>query len=313
MLHEVFYWVLNMSVLGTFYGLLLYALRFIKGFPRFGSYTLWGVVLIRLICPVGFTSRYSLLSLVSRAFSGIIVKTVTVYENAGREALLPELSLSNTVQAAAEYRPITYRTNLLESFFRIGAVIWIIVAAAAVFTAVILYLLSASELKKAEHIRENIYQGSMVDTPTVVGMLHPRIILPVRENPEYLEQVLLHERVHIRRRDNIWRMLAIFTACLHWFNPFVWFFLKSFMNDCELACDAKAVKHMKGEERKAYAYALLTLASKEKTVFSTAFGSSRVKVRIESVLSYRKLTAFSTVCFILMTVIIAFVLLTNKV
>jgi beta-lactamase regulating signal transducer with metallopeptidase domain len=301
-----------MSILGTGYGLLLYSLRLIKGFPRFGSYALWGVVFVRLTCPFGFSSSYSLLSLLSRAFSGAIVKTVTVYENSSREALLPELTLSNTVQAAESYRPVTYKTNLLEGFFKAAAIVWVIVAAAAILTAVVLYLLSVSELKKAIHIRENIYQGSMVDTPTVYGILHPRIVLPQGENLEYQEQVLLHERIHIRRLDNLWRMLAILTACIHWFNPLVWFFLKSFMNDCELACDAKAVKHMKEEERKDYARALLALASKEKTVFSTAFGSSRVKIRIRSVLSYRKLTALSTSIFLLMAVVIAFILLTNK-
>lgn len=300
-----------MSILGTAYGLLLYTLRLIKGFPGFGSYALWGVVFVRLICPVGFTSRYSLLSLISQAFSRVIVKTVTVYENTAGESILPELTLSNTVRAAESYRPVTYKTNILEGFFKSAAVVWVIIAAAAILTAVILYLLSASELGKAIHIRDNIYQGSMVDTPTVYGIRKPRIILPPGGEQEYLDQVLLHERIHIRRRDNLWRMLAILTACIHWFNPFVWFFLKSFLNDCELACDEKAVRYMKEEERKDYARALLALASKEKTVFSTAFGSSRVKVRIRSVLSYRKLTAFSTASFLLMTIVIVFLLLTN--
>ncbi len=319
MLHEIFYWILNMSILGTVYGVLLYSLRIIQGFPRFGSYALWSVVFLRFICPVGFSSRYSLLSLLSNAFSRTFIKTVTVTEELGQEHL--QLSLSNTIQAAADYQPITYKTNILEEFFRIASVIWVIIATAGILTCVILYLLSVSELKKAVHLKDNIYTGAMVTTPIVYGIRKPKIVLPLESNHECpdkvllneeVEQVLLHERIHIRRRDNLWRMAAILTACIHWFNPFAWFFLKSFFHDCELACDAKAVKHMKPEERKDYAKALLTYGSGDRTLFSSAFGSGIVKVRIRSVLTYRKLTVFSSICFLLMAVLAAFLLLTNQ-
>lgn len=106
-------------------------------------------------------------------------------------------------------------------------------------------------------------------------------------------------------------MAAILTACLHWFNPFIWLFLKSFLNDCELACDEKAVKNMGEEDKKGYALALISCSTLEKTVFTSAFGSSRIKVRIKNILSYKKLTVFSSVCFMLMFIIIAFILLTN--
>ncbi len=319
MLHEIFYWLFNMSILGTLYGILLYFLRRIKGFPRFGSYALWGVVFFRLICPVGFSSRYSLLSLLSSAFSRTFIRTVTIVEESGQESL--PLTFSNVVRAASDYQPITYKTNVLEEFFTVASLIWLVIAVGAILTCTVLYLLSVSELKKAVPIRDNIYAGSMTDTPIVYGFRKPKIVLPVHgkeEDPEQvlltegIEQVLLHERIHIRRRDNLWRMAAILTACLHWFNPFVWFFLKSFFHDSELACDAKAVKHMKPEERKDYAKALLVYSSGERTLFSSAFGSGIVRVRICSVLTYRKLTVFSSVCFIVMAILIAFLLLTNQ-
>lgn len=365
MLHEVFYWILNMSILGTLYGILLYSLRLIKGFPRYGSYVLWGVVFLRLTCPVGFSSRYSLLSLLSGAFSQTMIRTVTIYEVSTQDQF--QLSLSNVVRAASDYHPVTYKTNILEGFFKTASAIWIIIAMAGILTTMILYLLSVSELKKAVHLRDNIYIGSMVDTPIVYGIIKPRIVLPegsypresqgqvshcmnveqgeLQESPgqaplcesiereqlqgypenlslcenterdqlqKSLEQVMLHERIHIKRRDNLWRMAAILTACIHWFNPFVWFFLRSFQRDCELACDAKAVKHMRTEERKDYARALLAYGSGEKTLFSSAFGSGIVKVRIRSVLTYRRLTVFSSLCFLVMALLIAFLLLTNQ-
>jgi beta-lactamase regulating signal transducer with metallopeptidase domain len=187
------------------------------------------------------------------------------------------------------------------------------VAIAAFIAMVALYILTKTELKKAVHLRDNIYEGVMVNTPTVYGIIRPKIVLPVGIEKEHLEYILAHERIHIRRHDNIWRMVAILTACIHWFNPLSWLFLRCFLEDCELSCDVTAVKRMKTEDRKYYAQILLVYATMEKTVFSSAFGSSKVKIRIKNVLSYKKLTLFSTICFMGMVFVIVYLLLTNAV
>jgi beta-lactamase regulating signal transducer with metallopeptidase domain len=215
------------------------------------------------------------------------------------------------MQAASTYEPLTYKTNLLEDFFRIGSVIWSIIAVAAMLAMMIMYYLTKTELRKATHLRDNVYSSRLVDTPTVYGIIKPKIVLPDGVEKEQLVYILAHERVHIRRHDNIWRMLAILTACVHWFNPLIWWFLKAFLTDTELACDTAAVKRMKEEERKNYAKTLLAFASREKTVFASAFGSSKVRVRIENILTYRKLTLISTISFVGMGLMIAYLLLTN--
>ncbi len=341
MLHEVFYWILNMSIIATAFGILVYFLRFIKGFPKLASYVLWGVVLLRLLCPIGISSEYSLLNLISKVSEKTYVKTIQIIDTdidtdidtekdtvidtdidankvTEKEAesgtqRFPQLTASNALQGAATYNPITYKTNILEGFFKVASVIWIIISVAAVIAMTALYYLTKAELKKATHLRDNIYEGTMVTTPTVYGMIKPKIVLPVGVEKEHLEYILAHEKVHIKRHDNIWRMLAILAACLHWFNPFSWLFLKCFLGDCEMACDAAAVKKMKAEERKNYARTLLTYATMDKTIFSSAFGSSKVKVRVKNILSYRKLTLFSTISFLGMVMVITFLLLTNAI
>jgi len=311
MLHEVFYWILNMSIIATVFGLLIYLIRLIKGIPKFCNYALWGIVLIRLVCPVGISSEYSLLNLVSKAVTKTYVKTITIFGAAEGSQMLPELSLSNMIQAATSYGPVTYKTKLLEDFFKVASVLWIIVTIAAILCAVIMYYFAIAELKNATWLQDNIYVGAMITTPTVYGIMKPKIILPIGVDKEQLKYILAHENIHIRRRDNIWRMLAIITACIHWFNPFIWLFLRSFFQDCELACDERAIKSFDKEERKKYAHTLLTYSTTEKTVFASAFGSSKVKVRVNNVLSYRKLTLFSSVYFIGMLLVIVFILLTN--
>jgi beta-lactamase regulating signal transducer with metallopeptidase domain len=315
MLHEAFYWVSNMSILATVFGILLYLLRLVKGFPKFARYLLWAVVFIRLLCPFGISSEFSLLSMISKAFPDTVVKTVPMedrqVDEEGTSPLIPELSLSNTIQQADSYHPVTYKTDILEEFFDIASLIWVLIAAAALIAMTVLYFITKAELKRAVHLKNHVYQGGMVDTPTVYGIIRPRIVVPLGIEKEQMKYILAHENIHIRRHDNIWRMLAILAACIHWFNPFSWLFLKCFLGDCELACDEAAVKKMDAEERKKYAHALLTCASKNSTAFSSAFGSSKVKIRIENVLSFKKLTLFSTICFTCMAIITAFLLLTN--
>ena len=132
MLHELFYWVLNMSIISSVIGLLLYCIRFIKGFPKFGIYVLWGVVLIRLTCPVGISSVYSLTSIISRFAEKTYVKSVLIDGAAAGSQNLPQLTLSNSIQAATAYSPIIYKTNILEAFFKVASVVWIIIAMSSI-------------------------------------------------------------------------------------------------------------------------------------------------------------------------------------
>ena len=78
----------------------------------------------------------------------------------------------------------------------------------------------------------------------------------------------------------------------------------------ELACDAFAVRKLSKNKRKKYALALLSAAS-GKTYYASAFGGAKTKVRIEHVLSYKKLTVFSTACFAILITVIAITVITN--
>ena len=59
----------------------------------------------------------------------------------------------------------------------------------------------------------------------MTGLLRPRIWLPVGIDRllsrRELDAVLLHERTHARRRDNLIRLLHELALCLLWFHPLV--------------------------------------------------------------------------------------------
>lgn len=300
MLSEIFYWILNISIIGSVCGLIIMALRKIKKLPRFAVYTLWLVPLIRLWIPFGVASKYSLLSLVSL----FTTKTVVVWQE------LPELTITNSIMSADSYFPLEYKTDLLSRIYGISSVIWIVVALACIISSLALYLFTKTELENAVHIKENIYTSDKITSPAVYGIIKPKIIIPAGIAEGDTEYIVIHERVHIRRKDNFWRVVAVVTACVHWFNPLIWIFLKYFFADAELACDNKVLKDLDESRSKGYATAVLT-ASRGKAFFASAFGGAKTRVRIENILSYKKLTLVSTLCFTALIIAIAVVLITN--
>ncbi|MBQ9121716.1 MAG: M56 family metallopeptidase [Clostridia bacterium] len=303
MLGEIFYWLFNMSLAATICGIIILPLRRIRPIPRRIAAVLWAIPFLRMCIPIGLTSKYGLMTLLAR----ITTKTVTVYELGDSHAL----TLMNHLMAANQYFPISYRVNLLEDLFAVAGTVWIVVAAALLLAFCILYFSTMREIKRgAVRLSGNLYRSDRIQTPAVYGILRPRIVIPAGYKAEELTYVLLHERTHIRRGDNLWRALAFFTVCLHWYNPFCWLFLKTLYADMEMACDEAVLSQCGEKQKKNYAHTLLS--SVEKTnVFAAPFGGAKIRLRIEAVLSYKKISVFSLVGFAVLALAIAYVLLTN--
>ena len=125
-----------------------------------------------------------------------------------------------------------------------------------------------------------------------------------------IELIILHEKMHIRRADNLWRILAFLIVAVHWFNPLCWVFLKLFLEDIELSCDERVLVKLGEHRAKEYALSLLE-SGQSVTIFASAFGGAKIRTRIENILSFRNITWFSLAVFVSLIVTIFYVLLTN--
>jgi len=312
MLETVFYLVLNMSIASSFVIVALLLIRQIRPLPRRVVYPLWTLAFFRLVMPFTLPTQWSLFN-----FTGSLVKRLVTIETVTQGlAPVPESSIlasMNIVGAVEQYAPIEYKTETLRQVFTTASAIWAIVAAAMLLTAIILYMLTRTELKKAVHIKANLYRSDMLFSPVLVGLLRPKIILPASLDPDSTEfrMILAHENTHRRRLDNLWRLLGICIACLHWFNPFVWIMLKAFLVDMEQSCDEVVIHSYTEEDRRAYAGTLLRFAEDKRLLVSTAFGGSGIKVRIVNVLNYRKLTLLGAVASSIFLMVVVIVLITN--
>lgn len=301
MMDKIFYWVFNMSIVVAITGSMVFLIGKIKATPRKLARALWIIPLFRAIFPVGIGGKYSLLDFVSK-----ITKTKVVI----LEAPFESLNMPNFFMGAAKYFPFEYKSDALERFFRISATVWIIVCAMIILIIIALYTSSGSIAKDAKRIKDNIYYSEHISSPVVYGIIRPKILLPPSVKESDIKYVVLHENAHIRYHDNLWRIVALTVASIHWFNPFVWLFVKSFFSEMEYVCDETAVRGMSNDEIKAYSYVLLECAQ-NKDPLASPFASSKLSLRIDRLFTYKRISAFSAVFFVVLLFFILYFLGTN--
>lgn len=158
------------------------------------------------------------------------------------------------------------------------------------------------ELDENQTVRETLvkcrvgakaYSCDTVKSPVAAGILSPVILLPASldfGNQELVRHILTHEAMHIRRKDNLMKLVMMAALCLHWYNPLVWVMVREFCRDMESACDEAALALLGAEESSPYAQSLLAMAvpGLNGGLFASAFSRTEVERRVKGVLAYKK-------------------------
>lgn len=136
--------------------------------------------------------------------------------------------------------------------------------------------------------------SSGVDSPLVLGLLRPRLVLPEGEiPPAELDFILRHELIHCRRGDLWYSLLLLAANAVHWFDPLVYLLRREALADMELTCDDAVVAGCGVEERRAYSETLLAAVHRQRglgrSALSTQFygGARRMKDRFRNILAGR--------------------------
>lgn len=317
MTEQLFIRILNMSLTGSFVILAVIAVRiFLRKAPSIFSYCLWAVVLFRLLCPVSFTAAFSPLSAL-QAPSDQHGRIEYIPEDIAQFAPSSEPSvtagannmiiapLQDGIGAAVESETLSTAKLMI----MIGTGIWFLgIGIMAVYSIVTLIRLKL-KLKNATWERDNIYITDKISTPFVIGLIRPRIYLPDTLSGEEKRYILMHEQIHIKRRDYIVKIVSFLTLCVHWFNPFVWiaFFLSG--KDMEMSCDEAVIRKIGNGVKKKYSSSLLSMATGKRIVngIPLAFGEGDTGNRIKNILRYKKPTsivAFLTAAVCIMAAIL---------
>ncbi|MCL2169386.1 MAG: M56 family metallopeptidase [Defluviitaleaceae bacterium] len=125
--------------------------------------------------------------------------------------------------------------------------------------------------------------------PMAIGIFKPKIFLPeIDMGQNELRLILLHELIHLKRHDLLYKYLVMAMNALHWFNPVAHLSARAIDVLCEASCDAQVLESAGEDARGAYSEALLEIVrhqSKLKTAFSTNFnrGKKGMKSRIYAI------------------------------
>ena len=111
-------------------------------------------------------------------------------------------------------------------------------------------------LAGAREARHRIFVSPHVQTPCVLGFLRPVVLIPPGPVNEH---ALLHELMHVRRRDPLMSLVALSIQILYWFHPAAWIIRSRLATLREVGCDADAARSL-GERAPEYRRMLLDVA-----------------------------------------------------
>ncbi len=279
--------IVNMSISAGWIVLAVALLRvLLKKAPKRITLFLWGIVAVRLVCPVSVPSAFSLIPSTKTVRPEIMLEETPAIQSGIafiNDAVNPILGQSFAAEPSDSVNPLQILIPVLAAVYLVGI-------AVLLCYAVISYIKIKRKTQTAVLYRDNVYQSEAVRSPFVFGLVKPRIFLPFQIDPQVMPYVLAHEKAHLERKDYLFKPLGFLLAVLHWFHPLIWLGYVLFCRDLELACDERVIRAFRPQQKADYSQALLTCSIKRHTVSvcPVAFGEIAIKERVKFVLNYKK-------------------------
>lgn len=148
-----------------------------------------------------------------------------------------------------------------------------------------------------------------VQAPTVIGWLHPIVLLPAAcltgLEAGQIEALLRHELAHIRRHDYLVNILQSVVEILLFYHPAVWWVSRQIRKERECCCDELAIGA--GGDVLSYARALSWLEEQRSVAPQLALAANGgvLKMRIQRLLGRPERSATSQVASIAVLVLLA--------
>lgn len=308
----VFLKLLNMSIAASWLILAVLVLRILlRKAPKAMRCVLWGLVAVRLICPVSLESIFSLIPSAETVPQEIVYVQEPVIHS-GVYALNAYVNpiISETFAPKAENS-----VNPMQTIVFAATGIWLVGVLVMVGYGLNSYLRLHRRTAAGMRQEENIWLCDYISTPFILGIIRPRIFLPSSLQEADAAYVIAHERAHLKRRDHWWKPMGFALLTVYWFNPMMWVAYILLCRDIELACDERVIKDMGETSKKPYLDALINCSASHKmiTACPLAFGEVGVERRIKNVLHYKKPAFWIMIVAAIACIVAAVCFLTNPV
>ncbi|SDF69567.1 BlaR1 peptidase M56 [Paenibacillus sp. cl6col] len=346
----IFDWVTKTSLMASIIVVLILLVRAAlkDRLPIKWQYMLWFVLLARMLLPWVPESSFSLYNLFSIADKPITLPISSMDDDMSRLSVehasgINESSriLDNSM-SGAERSDVT--NNVSPAFIHSAlSLSWLLgVLAITAYVLVSNRKLSRRMVKEAyvvsdedslrvlQQCREDLkIKRSLplliskgVSSPTLYGVLQPKILLPgkyfAQFRNEELRHILLHEFVHYIRKDIVTNWLFSILLILNWFNPILWYASRKMREDQELSCDDRVISCLEEDEVKQYGYTIVKLVEANMTsgfrsVSATSFSTDKslIKRRINMIALFKRGSYKWTILGIAIISIFACIALTN--
>ncbi len=284
--------------------------RFIMEFfkvPKKYCCLLWAIPFLRMVMPFSVESAFSLLpgkATVSGAQNAV---TIVSHIPTGTGSTIGAPQVNGVLPVVADVaQGSTFDKMGLISF------LWLLGVLVFATYGVVSYMRLKRKLKCSMRLVDNIYVADYIDTPFVLGFLKSRIYMPSETAKEEYRYVLAHEKMHLQRKDHLYKLAAFAILGMHWCNPFAWMTYLLLCKDMEMACDESVMMQLGDDCKKEYAKALLDWsADKRLRGVPLAFSEGSVKGRIRNVLRYKKPLIGISVVAVVTLVVLALCLLSD--
>lgn len=229
------------------------------------QYYIWSIVLIVMMLPLTFQFPQANATVVP-AISTASFDTVEA-KIQSQTSSLQRMSTTSFSHVLDRIENISWDWDIASRI----SYVWFIGVLFVLFLHVAKYLIFLRTIEKNSVIIPSphseiknmiVRKTDMIDTPLMIGLFKPTLLLPHYEmTAENLHYILLHELTHYRRHDLWYKWFAMLVGAIHWFNPFVHVISKQIDEACEISCDLSVVQHLNMQERKEYMFTILTLAT----------------------------------------------------
>lgn len=308
---NIFIDLFNMSITASYFVLAIVLFRLIfKKAPKWINCILWALVGLRLVIPFSIESDFSFLPSTHTVSTNKASSGLPFSMESGIFAI--DANVNNYLRSHY-YEGVTVPENTFVDMVSVLAIIWLIGVALMLVYSAISFIRLKRQVSVSLLYRDNIYYCDTIETPFILGIVRPKIYIPSGLNEDKIENVVMHENAHLKRKDHWWKPLGFLILAFYWFNPVIWLAYILLCRDIEKACDEKVIKNMNTEEKKGYLEALVDCSVQRKMVLAcpVAFGEVGVKQRIKAVLNYRKPAFWVIVVAVIVTVAVSVGFLTN--
>lgn len=309
---EVFF---QNSVLAVPFIVVIFIVRaFTRKLSRGYVYVLWLLLIVELLLPRFIFSPYSAAASWEKAFGTYVTQTQGQTKAAGNGLqtgdlsvqLVPENDTPALMAGKKENVELQSGENtgrnfggweailgtwgrILRQNKNIFVVIWGAGAMCLACFYLSRYLMLRHWLADAVKTDENVWETERREAPFVLPGKPSRIYLPFGLTGTEREDILAHERAHIRALDPWVKAAGMAALCIHWYNPLVWAAISCLGKDLEIFCDERVLRGWSMERKKQYSGTLLKYSVKVNGFsFTMSFGESNTESRIQHILYARK-------------------------